>query len=49
MSLELVGSKDTLDRPARDSGVRWYRHVLRRNIDVVLQKALDFKVVGKRG
>ena len=33
--------KDTLNGPARASGVRWYGHALRR--------ALDFEVAGRRG
>ena len=45
----LLGLQDTLDGLARASGVRWYRHVMRRNNGDVLRRALDFQVVGKRG
>ena len=33
---------------AKANGVRWYRHVLRRDDGHVLRKALEFKVKGKR-
>ena len=39
--MSLLGLKDTLDGPARASGVRWYGHVLRR--------MLNFGVAGRRG
>ena len=39
--MSLLGSKNTLDGLARESGVRWYGHVLRR--------ALDFEVAERRG
>ena len=39
--VSLLGLKDTLDRLARTSGVRWIGHVLRR--------ALDFEVAGRGG
>ena len=47
--MSLLGLKDTLDGLARASGVRWYGHVLRRDTDGVLRRALDFKVAAKRG
>ena len=40
--LSLQGIKDTLDGLARESGVRWYGHVLRRDNGDVLRRALDF-------
>ena len=33
---------------AKVNGVRWYRHVLRRDDGHVLRKALEFEVKGKR-
>ena len=33
---------------AKANGVRWYRHVLRRDDGYVLRKALEFEVKGKR-
>ena len=47
--MSLVGSKDTLDRLVRGSGVRWYGHVLRRDNGDALRRALDFEVAGRRG
>ena len=44
-----MGLKDTLDGLARASELRWYGHVLRRDNGDVLRRALDFKVVGRRG
>ena len=40
--MSLLGLKDTFDGLARESGVRWYRHVLRMDNDDVLRRALDF-------
>ena len=45
----LLGLKDTLNGLARASGVRWYGHVLRRDIGDVLRRALDFEVEERRG
>ena len=47
--INLLGFKDTLNGLDRASGVRWYGHVLRRDNDDVLRRALDFKVAGRRG
>ena len=33
---------------AKANGVRWYGHVLRRDNERVLRKALEFEVKGKR-
>ena len=33
---------------AKENGVRWYGHVLRRDDGHVLRKVLEFKVKGKR-
>ena len=40
--MSLLGLKNTLDGLARESGVRCYRHVLRRDNGDVLRRALDF-------
>ena len=42
-----LGIKNTLDGLASASGVRWYRHVLRRDNGVVLRRALDFEVAAE--
>ena len=47
-AMSLPGLKDTLDEPARVSGERWYGHVLRRDSNEVLRRALDFEMVGKK-
>ena len=47
--MNMLGLKDTLYGLARASAVWWYGHVLRRDEDDILKKALDFKVEGKRG
>ena len=43
-----MGMKDTLDVLERASVVRRYGHVLRRDNNEVLRRALNFEVVGKR-
>ena len=45
----LLGLKDNLDRLARASGVRWHWHVLSRDSDEMLRRALDFEAVKRRG
>ena len=47
--MSLIHLRDTLEGLARASGVRWYGHVLRRYNGVVLRRALDFEVAGRRG
>ena len=46
--LEMLGLKETLDRMAKANGVRWYRHVIRRDDDNILMKAMMLEVNGKR-
>ena len=46
--MSLLGLKDTLNELARASGVRWYRHVLRRDNGDVLKRALDFEEAERR-
>ena len=44
----MLGLKETLDNLAKANGVHWYGHVLRREADDILRKALCFKVEGQR-
>ena len=46
--MKLLALEKTLDRRAKAKGMRWYGHVLRKNIDDVVRIALDFKVAGRR-
>ena len=39
---------ETMNKIAKANGVRWYGHVLRRENDDVSQKALEFKLDGKK-
>ena len=49
--MEMLGLKKTLDRMAKANGVRWYGHVIRREDDNILKKAMLMEVNGqqKRG
>ena len=46
--MEILGLKETLDRMARANGVRWYGHVIRRDDDNILKKAMMLEGNGKR-
>ena len=46
--MEMLSLKETLDRMAKANGVRWYGHVIRRDDDNILKKAMMLKVNGKR-
>ena len=46
--MEMFGLKETIDRLVTANGVKWYRHVLRRDDDSVLRVALNLEVSGKR-
>ena len=46
--MEMLGLKETVVQMAKANGVRWYGHVLRRDDGVVLRKAMEFEVKGKR-
>ena len=46
--MEMLGLEESVDHLAKANGVRWYGHVLRRDGDHVLRKALEFKVNGPR-
>ena len=41
--MEMLGLKETVVQMAKANGVRWYRHVLRRDDGHVLRKALEFE------
>ena len=46
--MEMLGSKETLDRMAKANEVRWYGHVIRRDDDNIPKKAMMLEVNGKR-
>ena len=39
----MLGLKETLDRIMKANGVRWYRHVIRRDDDNTLKKEICSK------
>ena len=45
--MAMLGFKETVVPMAKENGVRWYGHVLRRDDGYVLRKALEFEVKGK--
>ena len=44
----MLGFKETLDRMANANGVRWYGHVIRRDDDKTLKKAMMLEVNRQR-
>ena len=44
----MLGLKETVDKLAKENGVRWYGHVLRRHEEDVLIKAMVHEVDRKR-
>ena len=46
--MEMLGLKETLDRMAKANGLRWYGHVIGRDDDNILKKAIMMEVNGKR-
>ena len=46
--MEMLGLKETLDRMAKANGVSWYGHVIRRDDDNILKKAMMVEVNGQR-
>ena len=40
--MDMLGIKKSLDRMAKESSVRWYGHVLRKEDETVAIKALKF-------
>ena len=46
--MEMLGLKETVVQLAKAKGVRWYGHVLRRDVRHILRIALKFEVKGNR-
>ena len=46
--MEMLGLKETVVQMAKAKGVRWYMHVLRRDDEHVLRKALGFEMKSKK-
>ena len=44
----MSGLNETFDQLAMTNSVHWHRHVLRREDDHILRRALDFEVEGQR-
>ena len=44
----MLGLEETIDKMAKANGVCWYGHVLRREEDDILKRALCIKVEGQR-
>ena len=47
--MDMLGMKESLDRMAKASSIRWYGHVLRKEDENVIVKALKFEVSGSSG
>ena len=47
--MDMLGIKESLDRMAKASSMRWYGHVLRKEDEDVIVKALEFEVSDSRG
>ena len=47
--IDKLGMKESLDRMAKASSMRWHGHVLRKEDENVIVKALKFEVSGSRG
>ena len=47
--MDMLGIKESLDRMAKASSMRWYGHVLRKEDENVIVKASKFEVSGSRG
>ena len=46
--MQMLNLNKTIDQLAKVNSVRWYGHVLRKDKDNILRRALDFKVKGTR-
>ena len=46
--MKMLKLKETVVQMAKANGVRWYGHVLRRDVGHVLRKALEFEMKVKR-
>ena len=47
--MDMLGVEESLDRMAKANSMRWYGHVLRKEDEIVMVKALKFEVRGFRG
>ena len=47
--MDMFGIKESLDKMAKASSLRWYGHVSRKEDENVIVKALKFEVSGSRG
>ena len=47
--MDMLGIKESLDMMARASSIWWYSHVLRKEDENVIVKAVKFEVSGSRG
>ena len=47
--MDMLSIKESLDRRAKASSMRWHGHVLRKEDEDVIVKALKFEVSGSRG
>ena len=45
----MLDIKESLDRTAKASSIQWYSHVLRKEAESEIVKALNFEVSGSRG
>ena len=46
--MKMLSLKETLDKMAKANGVRWYEHVVRRDDESILKKAMMLQVNGQR-
>ena len=46
--MKMLGLKKTLDKMAQANEVRWYEHVVRRDKESILKKAMMLQVNGQR-
>ena len=46
--MAMLGLKETIDLLATANEIRWYGHLLKRDVNSVLRVALDLEVSGKR-
>ena len=46
--MQMLDLNETIYQLAKTNSVRWYGHVLRKDKDNFLRRALDFKVKGTR-
>ena len=46
--MKMLGLKKTLDKMAKANGVRWFGHVVRRDDESILKKAMMFELNGHK-